>query len=75
MEKEDIVESPRKRLKTGDAATSQGDELVSVPALTSNSNNGSGGYATAKNTKEADVGITEFVSAETPGFEGILKKR
>lgn len=71
MEKEDIVESPRKRLKTeDDAATSQANELV--PALTGGN---SGGYATAKNTKEAEVGITEFVSAETPGFEGILKKR
>lgn len=25
--------------------------------------------------KETDVGITEFVSVETPGFTGILKKR
>ncbi|CRG89177.1 hypothetical protein PISL3812_06213 [Talaromyces islandicus] len=70
MEKEDIVESPRKRLKTDDAAASQPNDLV--PALTGG---GSGGHAATNNTKEADVGITEFVSTDTPGFEGILKKR
>lgn len=74
MEKEDIVESPRKRLKTDDSATPQDNELV--PALTGGASGGSGGgHAAAKTTKEADVGITEFVSTDTPGFEGILKKR
>lgn len=68
MNKEDIVESPRKRLKTDDA-TSQDSEIVPAFPVAG------GAYAAAKNSREAEVGITEFVSTDTPGFEGILKKR
>lgn len=75
MEGADIVESPRKRLKTEDTAVS--DDVVlppsTVPALEAESVKISDGDAQA--LKEVEVGITEFVSADNVGFSGVLKKR
>ncbi|KAE8355949.1 pseudouridine synthase [Aspergillus coremiiformis] len=62
MEGTDIVESPRKRLKV-DNTPATDDKVVTI-------NEGD-----AQALKEAEVGITEFVSAENAGFAGILKKR
>ncbi|KAH8699160.1 putative pseudouridine synthase TruD/Pus7 [Talaromyces proteolyticus] len=62
-EREEVVESPRKRLKIDDTPA-QGNDLVT--ALPSDRPN---------HSREAEVGITEFVSTDIPGFEGILKKR
>ncbi|GAD94263.1 pseudouridine synthase TruD/Pus7 [Paecilomyces variotii No. 5] len=75
MDREEIIESPRKRLKTDDASQSD----VTVP-LTSTSQTQSGETPVLLNEdvqalKEAEVGITEFVSSNTQGFSGILKKR
>ncbi|OQE20426.1 hypothetical protein PENSTE_c013G07806 [Penicillium steckii] len=67
MEHPELIESPRKRQKTeaADATDIAVDALpeVSVPA------------ENAQNSKELEVGITEFVTPENEGFSGILKKR
>jgi tRNA pseudouridine13 synthase len=70
MEKPDIVESPRKRQKTEDVGSAEvavaGDGATQIaPAAISD----------AQALKEVEVGITEFVSNDTEGFSGILKKR
>ena len=70
MEKPDIVESPRKRQKTEDAGSIAtpfgGDGASDIPTVA---------VADAQTLKENEVGITEFVSNDTEGFSGILKKR
>ncbi|PWY69790.1 putative pseudouridine synthase TruD/Pus7 [Aspergillus heteromorphus CBS 117.55] len=71
MEGADIVESPRKRLKTDstpvtdDAALPPSNGTVAEPDLAK----------TTDEEREIEVGITEFVSDNTGGFSGILKKR
>ncbi|KAF5866076.1 hypothetical protein ETB97_001154 [Aspergillus alliaceus] len=70
MEGADLVESPRKRIKTDNTPVT--DEATLPPfdgavAAISESD--------AQALKEAEVGITEFVSPENAGFAGILKKR
>jgi tRNA pseudouridine13 synthase len=70
MEKADIVESPRKRQKTDDAGPigiAAVDGAADIPACAAVSD--------AQALKEVEVGITEFVSNDTEGFSGILKKR
>lgn len=70
MEKPEIVESPRKRQKTDDAGSIAisfgGDGAADLPPAA---------IADAQTQKEIEVGITEFVSNDTEGFAGILKKR
>lgn len=70
MEKPDIVESPRKRQKTEDAASTEiaavGEVATETPIAA---------VSDAQALKEVEVGITEFVSNDTEGFSGILKKR
>lgn len=75
MEGADIVESPRKRLKTEDTAVSDDAVLPpsTVPAFEAEWVKISDGDAQA--LKEVEVGITEFVSADNVGFSGVLKKR
>ncbi|KAJ5997984.1 hypothetical protein N7499_005621 [Penicillium canescens] len=72
MEKHDLVESPRKRQKTGDAGPEEvvvaGDGAADVPTTP-------GAAPDAQAVKEVEVGITEFVSSDNEGFSGILKKR
>ncbi|KAI9368429.1 pseudouridine synthase [Aspergillus egyptiacus] len=68
MEITDPIEPPQKRLKTENALSA---EEVALPA----------GAATPQTdaddqlSREIEVGITEFVSADNKGFAGILKKR
>ncbi|KAL4809329.1 pseudouridine synthase [Aspergillus unguis] len=70
MDISDIIEPPQKRIKTDDVAD------TAEVALTAG-----GAPQTAQTeleeqlSKEIEVGITEFVSAENEGFAGILKKR
>lgn len=70
MEKPEIVESPRKRQKTEDAGSTEvvtvGDGANDTPSTA---------VSDAQALKEVEVGITEFVSNDTEGFSGILKKR
>ncbi|KAJ5780014.1 Pseudouridine synthase TruD [Penicillium paradoxum] len=71
MEKPEIMESPRKRQKTEDAGSAEvaivGDGAIETPSTAAVSD--------AQALKEVEVGITEFVSNDTEGFSGILKKR
>ncbi|KAL1967464.1 hypothetical protein VTN77DRAFT_3249 [Rasamsonia byssochlamydoides] len=69
MERDEVVESPRKRLKVDDSSPKD-DSLT--PSI---SNGTAVPEVSAKALKEAEVGITEFVSSDVPGFSGILKKR
>ncbi|OKL56124.1 hypothetical protein UA08_08727 [Talaromyces atroroseus] len=71
MEGDEIVESPRKRLKTDNVHTTDNDIAAAIANADSSANSSTPSGA----AREVDVGITEFVSAEIPGFEGILKKR
>ncbi|KAJ5970233.1 uncharacterized protein N7479_000151 [Penicillium vulpinum] len=70
MEKPDIVESPRKRQKTEDTGSNEVAIAVNGAAETPSTV-----LSVAQTLKEAEVGITEFVSNDTEGFSGILKKR
>ncbi|KAL4766468.1 pseudouridine synthase PUS7 [Aspergillus foveolatus] len=70
MDISDLIEPPQKRLKTGDISSA--DEVV-IPAggVTPQTDN----EIDEQLSKEIEVGITEFVSADNEGFAGILKKR
>ncbi|KAL4873790.1 hypothetical protein BDV12DRAFT_159617 [Aspergillus spectabilis] len=68
MDISDLIEPPQKRLKTEDA--SKTDEVVLPAAGTPPQTD-----ADDQLTREIEVGITEFVSADNEGFAGILKKR
>jgi tRNA pseudouridine13 synthase len=70
MDISDLIEPPQKRLKT--EVTSSADEVV-LPAggVTPQIDN----EIDEQLSKEIEVGITEFVSADNEGFAGILKKR
>jgi len=70
MEKPDIVESPRKRQKTEDAGPAEVAVIVNDAIETAST-----AVSDAQALKEVEVGITEFVSNDTEGFSGILKKR
>ncbi|KAJ5158082.1 uncharacterized protein N7500_007733 [Penicillium coprophilum] len=70
MEKPDIVESPRKRQKTEDVGS-----IEVALAVDSANETPSTAVSDAQALKEVEVGITEFVSNDTEGFSGILKKR
>ena len=65
------MESPRKRQKTDDAGSIgiavDGDGAADTPT--------GAAVSDAQALKEVEVGITEFVSNDTEGFFGILKKR
>jgi tRNA pseudouridine13 synthase len=60
-------ESRRKRLKLSDDA-SRDEPSLSIPPSAPTPED-------AQTVKEAEVGITKFVSPDTPGFLGIVKKR
>ncbi|PYH49485.1 pseudouridine synthase PUS7 [Aspergillus saccharolyticus JOP 1030-1] len=78
MEGVDVTESPRKRIKTDNAATTDEDAVLShaggpvaeeIPVVAPVSADD------AQARREVEVGITGYVSAENEGFSGILKKR
>ena len=65
--------SARKKIKIEQVSTKNFDEgapLQNGPLMASSNNNEFNQF-----TKEAECGITEFVSPELTGFTGILKKR
>lgn len=64
MERDEVVESPRKRQKVADSQTEDNGQVAAIPST-----------PPSRVAREPDVGITEFVSADISGFEGILKKR
>ncbi|KAL4898842.1 hypothetical protein BDW74DRAFT_126398 [Aspergillus multicolor] len=70
MDISDLIEPPQKRLKTEDVADK--DEVV--PPV-GGAPQQSDAEIDEQLSKEIEVGITEFVSADNEGFAGILKKR
>lgn len=64
------MESPRKRQKTEDVGSTE--VAIAVDGATETL---STTVSDAQALKEGEVGITEFVSNNTEGFSGILKKR
>ena len=82
MDDQDMSSSPRKRLKLGMETTMPGSEVQTPseqPAAPdealSATTKPSMDYYELQLRKEEDVGITEFVSPDLPGFSGVLKKR
>ncbi|KAL2853341.1 pseudouridine synthase [Aspergillus pseudoustus] len=69
MDISDLIEPPQKRLKTQDASGSAHAMLPAAVAATPQTE------VDDQLLREREVGITEFVSAESEGFAGILKKR
>ncbi|PWY95303.1 tRNA pseudouridine synthase D [Aspergillus sclerotioniger CBS 115572] len=72
MEGADIIESPRKRLKTDNAPVTDDATLPSPDEVIAESD---AAKLSAEEARELEVGITGFVSADNVGFSGILKKR
>ena len=79
MEDSELQQSPRKRRKTMDGGPNQSDQGATVPAAMASGPLSTAGLPQSSHneqlSKEAEVGITEFVSPDLPGFSGILKKR
>jgi tRNA pseudouridine13 synthase len=68
MDISDLIEPPQKRLKTENVADSAD---VAHPATVA----AAAPQSDDQLSREIEVGITEFVSADNEGFVGILKKR
>lgn len=75
-----VTENPSKRVKLGDSATEatetppvEADSIAPVPTPAAPAPN----YYSAHNAgiTETDVGITQYISPNLPGFRGILKQR
>ena len=78
MEDSVLQQSPRKRQKLTDDRSDQSVQTATVPAMASEPMPDAGVAQSCHDeqlSKEAEVGITEFVSPDLPGFSGILKKR
>ncbi|PYI32585.1 pseudouridine synthase TruD/Pus7 [Aspergillus indologenus CBS 114.80] len=76
MDGADVIESPRKRIKTDNTSTTDdaalpqaGGPVAEEPAAAPVSADD------AQARREIEVGITGYVSADNGGFSGILKKR
>jgi hypothetical protein len=67
------AESPRKRLKLSSEAQRLTEPQSTRPVAASPAMPSPGKAAHA--SKEAEVGITDYVSTGAPGFAGVLKKR
>lgn len=65
----EIVESPRKRIKTEGTEPSAENTAI-APETTQLATTDD-----AQRFKEVEVGISEYVSRDNEGFAGILKKR
>ena len=82
MDDQDLQSSPRKKLKmdvpssnfseehqvAGEPSSLYQENATSVVTLPKSSHD-------LQVHKEEDVGITEFISPDLPGFTGVLKKR
>jgi tRNA pseudouridine13 synthase len=75
MSASENAESPRKRIKLSSESKMLTEaEVPEAPAAAALPVMPSPGKA-AHASKEAEVGITDYVSTVTPGFGGVLKKR
>jgi tRNA pseudouridine13 synthase len=70
MDISDLIEPPQKRLKTENVADTADVALPATVAVVAPQP-----AADDQLSREIEVGITEFVSADNEGFVGILKKR
>lgn len=68
-------ELPRKRVKTSDESAEQNTTTTTTASGISQVEANAVPELDEQGLREAQVGITNFVSPELPGFEGILKKR
>ena len=81
MSTNEVMESPRKRLKIADDSQDEipTPQIVAPPPQVLPEQNSAGQLAVpaedAQAAKEVEVGITDFVNSGIPGFSGILKKR
>ncbi|KAF9887395.1 hypothetical protein FE257_010250 [Aspergillus nanangensis] len=75
MEPTDMAESPRKRIKTDNAPTTDAEVAPPSEIPAQGTEQAKLSETDAQALKEVEVGITEFVSADNEGFTGILKKR
>ena len=75
--KEDVPEPVAGEEVTGETATVNGEaEDITVPPQETKGNEQAKDKAgPSQVATEADVGVTEFVNLDSPGFSGILKKR
>jgi tRNA pseudouridine13 synthase len=76
MSSSDREDSPRKRLKTSSPHrenSNHANHLSHGSPRTSISGRARGSFPPPSN--EAEVGITEYISLQTPGFRGTFKKR
>ena len=71
MEDINLPSSPRKKLKMDTDSTPN----AVLGDITLQQNSSSQEPPDLQLSKEAQVGITEFVSSDLPGFNGLLKKR
>lgn len=74
MDDLDLLSPPRKKLKMEQGYVSTGTmdlNTTTIDALALQQQK----HHESQLGKEAEVGITEFVSPDLPGFNGILKKR
>ena len=78
MKHSELQQPPRKRRKMTEDRSDQSVQPATVAAMASEPTQDAGGPESSHDdqlSKEAEVGITEFVSPNLPGFVGILKKR
>ncbi|KAA8651408.1 hypothetical protein EYZ11_009216 [Aspergillus tanneri] len=75
MEGVEVNESPRKRLKTSSDSPADEAVLPAVDGAAAEADSAKISESDAQASKEVEVGITQFVSAESEGFSGLLKKR
>ena len=77
MDNAELHASPRKKLKTGhlsldgtmeEVGAAPNEPMPNAPPIEEDGPN-------TRLSKEAECGITELVSANIPGFTGVLKKR
>lgn len=77
MDESDLLASPRKKLKAQHVLvghTMEATSTTSINEMTDAPITHEGDSA-SRLSKEAQCGITEFVSPDLPGFTGVLKKR
>ena len=75
MDEHVFSSSPRKKLKMDDNSSLPLVMNEDKLSMQSQNNKEEPIVHETQFTKEAEVGITEFISPELPGFTGILKKR
>lgn len=71
----DEDESRRKRIKMSNGDSGSESLTAPVQGLVGATTDAGSPAPDAQAVKEAEVGITQFVSPDLPGFSGVVKKR